>query len=109
MANEYRVLKPIVYHGNSEGYSGKVVQPGAVLDFSHLTEQELDGLQSTMTIGPKDKKALEKKIKELEAQRNEKLAAIKKQKEDEKAAQEMIVQMKKAANLKQQIAQGKET
>ena len=103
MANEFRVLKPIVYSNPDSELNGQLVEPGKVLDFSHLTELEIQGLEDTMSIGPKDKKALDKKIKELKQERDKQVAAIQQQQKEAKEAAEMMIAMKKAANVKQQL------
>lgn len=104
---EFMVLKPVTYNGPDKQYNGQTVQPGVVLDFSHLTEMELDNLQGNMVLGPKSKAELNKLIKQLEKERDEKIAAIEAQQKAEKDAEEMLVAMKKAANIKQEILEGK--
>ena len=103
MANEYRVLKPITYSNPDSELNGQRVEPGKILDFSHLTELEIQGLKDTMTIGPKDKKAYSKLLKDLTAERDRKIAELKQQQVDAEEAAEMMIAMKKAANVKQQL------
>ena len=108
MGNEFRVLKPIIYSNPDSELNGQRVEPGKVLDFSHLTELEIQGLENSMTIGPKDKKVYAKKLKDLQRQRDEQVAAIQQQQKDAEEAAEMMIAMKKAANVKQQLKELKE-
>ena len=99
-AKKYMVLKPIVYHGTDE-VDNEVVAPGAVLDFSHLSQEEIDGLFSTFTLGPADKKEFRKRLEVLRKEAKEREQAEQVAQKVVAEAIEMRILMKEQANLKE--------
>lgn len=100
MPVKYMVLKPIVYHGKDK-VDNEVVSPGAVLDFSHLTQKEIDGLFSTFTLGPADKEEFQKRLKQLRKEAEEQEKAEKDKQKLIADAIEMRILLKQQANLKE--------
>ncbi len=100
MTKKYMVLKPIVYHG-TDRVDNELVMPGAILGFSHLSQEEIDGLFASFTLGPADKDEFDKRLKQLRKEAQE----TKKEEEQKQKiiadAIEMRILMKQQANIKE--------
>jgi hypothetical protein len=98
--NEHMVLKPIVYHGEGK-LNNQIVQPGVVLDFSHLSDEDLQKLYDNMVLGPANKKEFDKHLADLRKAAEADIAAAEKAAQEEADAVEMLQLMKEQANLKE--------